>query len=86
MTSFLISAPMSQFVLSFDVARWFGDLDLDELEVGPDDSIRIDALSNPEALEAFEANMLRALELGADRNGNGTLDTGEERLALGEVP
>ena len=31
MTSFLISAPMSQFVLSFDVARWFGDLDLDEL-------------------------------------------------------
>lgn len=86
MTSFTISAPMSQFVLSFDVARWFGDLDLDELEVEPDDSIRIDALSNPEALEAFEANMLRALELGADRNGNGTLDTGEERLALGEVP
>lgn len=84
--SFTIDAPTSRMVLSFDVARWFDDIDLDELEVGPDDTIRIDAVSNTDALDAFEASLLRALELGVDRNGNGTLDSGEERLAIGEVP
>ncbi|MCA9537207.1 MAG: hypothetical protein KC593_26180, partial [Myxococcales bacterium] len=86
MGSFLVAPERSRLVLSFDIAQWFSDIDLDALAPSSDGSVRVDADTNTDALTAFEASFLGALELGLDRNGNATLDDDEERLARGEAP
>lgn len=68
-------------LLSFDVATWMRDVDLDGAVVGDDGVIHIDPGENSALLTRFEENMECSLELYADGNGNGAVDAADPLLA-----
>ncbi|MCC7539180.1 MAG: hypothetical protein IT379_23360 [Deltaproteobacteria bacterium] len=65
-------------LLTFDVSRWFEDVDLDGLEPGPDGRVSIAEGSNPEQLDRFEENLENAFRLLRDADQDGELDSDEE--------
>jgi hypothetical protein len=68
-------------LLSFDVATWLQDVDLEAAALEADGSIRIDADHNRALLDRFEVNLACSLELFADEDGDGRRTDGEPRLA-----
>ncbi len=78
---FDLAADGEGLLLFFDVSVWMDGVDLESAALSPEGSIRIDAMSNPVLLEAFEANVECALELYRDGDGDGALDPGEPQLA-----
>lgn len=79
-TPFRVDELTNQLLLSFDVARWFAELDLDALTPGGDGVIRVDLGENTSTLLQFEANVQAAMELARDANGNGELDDEDDVL------
>lgn len=78
---FAIDDARRSLVLSFDVAVWFADVDLDAGAVGVDGVLRIDDGENTDLLDAVETKLEEALELYDDVNGDGDRDDGDLRLA-----
>ncbi len=70
-----------RFLLSFDVARWLGELDLASALPDPDGVIRISEDSNRELWDLFEERLRVSLELYDDRDGDGRRSTDDSRLA-----
>jgi hypothetical protein len=68
-------------LLSFDVATWMRDIDLDGATLGDDGVIHINAGENTALLDRFEVNLECSLELYADGNGNGSVDAADQLLA-----
>lgn len=68
-------------LLSFDVATWMRDVDLEGAIVGDDGVIHINARENSELLDRFEVNLECSLELYADGDGNGSVDAADQLLA-----
>ncbi len=68
-------------LLSFDVATWLRDVDLDVATLEADETILIDEAHNLPLLQRFELNLACSLELFADEDEDGQLTEGEPRLA-----
>jgi len=68
-------------VLSFDVAAWLRDVDLDAATLEPDGAILIDADHNRSLLDRFELNLACSAELYADQDEDGRVSKGEPLLA-----
>jgi hypothetical protein len=80
-TDGVIDALDRTLLLSFDVAVWMRDVDLDGATVGDDGVIHINGAENTERLDRFEVNLECSLELYADGNGDGSVDASDELLA-----
>ena len=68
-------------LLSFDVATWLRDVDLDAATLEDDGSIQIDADHNRALLDRFELNLACSLDLFADEDDDARLGQDEPRLA-----
>lgn len=77
----VIQALDRTLLLSFDVAIWMQDVDLDSATVGDDGVIHINAGENVALLDRFELNLECSLELYADGDGNGSVDAADQLLA-----
>jgi hypothetical protein len=79
-TAFAVDSGAADLLLSFDVAVWMEDVDLDAAEIA-DGVIRIDAENNRTLLDAFERNLECSLELYADEDDDSTVSTPDPLLA-----
>jgi hypothetical protein len=84
--SSLDGAPISghHLALGFDLATWFEGADV-ESATATDGAALIDATSNTDALEAFEANSAAAAALYEDADRDGVLDE-DELSAIATAP
>lgn len=78
---FDLTAEGEGLLLLFDVSDWMQGVDLPAAQLSPDNTIRIDARSNPALLQAFEINVECALELYRDSDADAVLDDDEPLLA-----
>lgn len=70
-----------RFLLSFDVARWLGELDFTAALRDPDGTVRISDESNRDLSALFEERLRVSLELYDDRDADGRRSTDDSRLA-----
>lgn len=78
--TFEVSDGGPPLLLSFDIVRWMEGVDLDGAELGDDGTIRIDAVTNPALLHAFEENAECSLDLYSDADGDGVVDEPQDEL------
>lgn len=76
---FPLSDAHDRLVMAFDVAKWFEGLDLSAAE--GDTTVRVDDNNNEGLLEAFEANVDRAMSLWDDADGDAEIGEDEDELA-----
>lgn len=62
------------FLVAFDVARWFAEIDLDALVPEDDGTIRIDERRNTAALRQFEAALAASLGACVDPDDDGRIE------------
>lgn len=79
-SGFVLDLGSSSALLTFDFARWLEGVDLAQAE-RVDDAVVISPDSNPELLEALEANLAAGVVLYRDAEGDGVLDDEPEELA-----
>lgn len=77
---FSLAADQPALFLGFDVATWFGGLDLAGAELDGDGVAVIDDASNPGLLSAFESDMAAGIELYRDLDQDGAVDAPDDQL------
>jgi hypothetical protein len=77
---FELQSGLADALVAFDFATWLDGVDFDSAE-REGDAVVISADSNPELLQAFDANLAAGIVLYRDADADGVLDDQPEELA-----
>lgn len=75
--AFTIDAMTHALFVAFDVQNLFDGVDIDNADIGADDTIRIEEGSNEVLLDQFDANLAVSADLFDDDDDSGDLEAGE---------
>ncbi|MCC7542462.1 MAG: hypothetical protein IT379_39960 [Deltaproteobacteria bacterium] len=82
--AFVVDPDAPSLLLGFDLVTWLGMLDLESADLEPDGSLLIDADHNRDLLDVFDDQLVLALRLFHDRDGDRSVSDEEASTPLAE--